>query len=144
MQTLNAYARSVWNGGALLLSPPVAGISFGDGITRIVLHRAGRFQAELIAFAPHRTVPPHCHPNVDSIDMVVSGQFTVVAGQGVKVRPARPRRSGRSAWFGRFLPIAPETVHGGASGPEGACIISFQHWLQGEPSHIGEDWYAAP
>ena len=140
---LQAYAQRVWNAGALLLCPPLDGISMVPGRARVVLHREGQFQAELIMFAPGAVVPAHRHPHVDSIDTVVSGAVDLVTGSGQRVWPAKPRASGVSRWFGRFLPIAATEAHGGSVGPEGACIVSFQQWHHGTPGHIVEDWHLA-
>lgn len=141
MDELRQYADRVLSDGLLLMRPPMHGLSFGDGIARVVLDRNGSFQAELIVFGPGVCVAPHTHPDCDSIDVLIAGDATIVRDGVTVVHPRPARRSGVSRWFGRRLEIPAACVHGGTAGASGACILSLQRWRNGAaPSHIVETW----
>lgn len=143
------YFGRIWRDRRLSLAPPMDGIRFSHGIARVVLHREGRHQAELLLFPPGCAIEPHRHPRVESIDVVVAGSFEVHHGHpaadgGVARITPIARRSGVSRWFGRTLAIASHRVHSGSAGPLGACVLSVQQWADGTPpTHIRDDWQAA-
>lgn len=157
MSTLSAslrdYFTRVWRDKTIALAPPMEGLRFSHGIARVVLHREGRHQAELILFPPGCSIEPHRHPKVDSLDVVIAGSFQVghggapggadngAGGAGMARITAAKRPSGVSKWFGRTLAIESHRVHFGNAGPFGACVLSVQEWAEGvPPSHIRDDW----
>ncbi len=125
---------------SLPLRAPQYGILFDKGVTSIVLYRQGRFQIELIVVAPNCEIPKHTHEDVDTYEMQVSGamSFEVAGIQTGFLR--EPRENGLHRDFMKYVPIAAGVEHAGNSGPAGAAFLSVQHWLKGDPTHVGMNW----
>jgi hypothetical protein len=102
-----------------------------------IIHRDCAYQAELFSFAATSrggSFAEHRHPDVDSVELYLSGdiEFNVV-------------RRGRSEIYrGRRnspLWINAEDFHGGRIGPAGAAFVSLQRWRTGTAtSSIGHNW----
>lgn len=141
---LRRYFECVWDGARLSLHPPLAGLSFSEGRARAVLNRDGEFQAELILFAPGVKVEPHSHPDVESIDLLISGSAVVMRDGREIIKPRPARYDGMTPYFGMPAPIPVGVVHAGIAGSWGACVLSVQRWLNGvKPTHVVENWKPA-
>jgi hypothetical protein len=110
-------------------------------IATITLHRAPPFQAELVLVKPGgQGFPEHRHPNVDSVEIVLSGDIRFTRnGAPEPLCDGWPAlvAEGRLGLIG----IPHTDWHGAAVGPDGAAFISCQHWLNGvEPTTVGADW----
>jgi hypothetical protein len=106
-----------------------------------ILHRDGAYQAELFTFVATRyggSFAEHRHPDVDSVELYLSGEieFNVV------------RRGHSVTYEGRRnapLWINAEDFHGGWIGPAGAAFVSLQRWRTGTAaSSIGHNWIGDP
>jgi hypothetical protein len=127
---------------------PADGLRFhGVALPGVTLYRSGPFQVQLFVFAAGTRVPEHRHPNVDTIELHVAGDFDF----RVQGRPAIPcdhlhdRRGPVSRWWGRGVRVRPSTWHDLRVGPGGTAFLSVQRWLNGvTPSTVGADWEGAP
>jgi hypothetical protein len=101
---------------------------FGQLVT-INLYTKGQFNLELCVSPRGGAVPMHRHPNIDSWEFYLAGQFDgSVAGKPFCSRPRGAVRIMHNQW------------HGGCS-PEPAAFLSVQKWLNGvRPSSVGMDW----
>lgn len=113
----------------------------GANVIGTILHRDGAYQAELFSFgATPRggSFAEHRHPDVDSVELYLSGdiEFNVVRrGRNEKYRGIR----NAPLW------ITAEDFHGGKIGPAGATFVSLQRWRTGIAlSSIGHNWIGDP
>ncbi len=96
----------------------------------IILFSEACWQIEMIFIFPDRYVPRHKHLRVSSCELLLGGGGAAnVNGEPLIDDPCKLFRVPVGVW------------HGGASGRDGAVILSFQHWLSGTPSFISEDWH---
>lgn len=132
-------------GPSLPMAPP-NGLEFRpDSLPGVTLYRAGRFQVQLFIFPAGTIVPPHRHPNVDTIEVYVAGDYDFRVG-GISAIPMdhlHDYRNGVSRWWGRGVRVKPHDTHDLEVFEGGACFLSFQHWLAGAPSSVGLDWVGA-
>ena len=116
--------------------PPSACVTRHAGSHEFIVFREGQFQVEQVTLFPGYPVPPHCHPDVDSIECHLTGDgLAVIGGRGLPLRPNyRVRDSVRR------LPIPAGVVHAGeAHSP--AVALSFQKWREGvQPGFITDNW----
>lgn len=151
-RNLAAFVRWFYDAPLVRLTPPdavvarftgpsiVPGESSADVIGTI-LHRDGAYQAELFTFAATQyggSFAEHRHPDVDSVELYLSGEieFNVI-------------RHGRSEVYrGRRdapLWIKAEDFHGGKIGPAGAAFVSLQRWRTGlATTSVGHNWIGDP
>lgn len=108
---------------------PIATIYLGT-FDSIVLHRAGRFQAELVTIAPGTRIATHAHPTTDSIDLLVEGNVA-----RFHLGPHQVSRFVK----GIGLRIPANEPHGGTASGAGVCFLSCQRWRDA-PSHVALDW----
>jgi quercetin dioxygenase-like cupin family protein len=132
---LVAYAN--WASRNIPVPPlcPLRAITRVGKFSGLTLHRQGRFQSQLWICDPGSEIPNHGHPNVDSIQVYVAGQLDLSVG-GQKVMERDTQTNAR----GIFIRIGPGVKHGATIGPEGACFLTFQEWLKGEPESVETDW----
>lgn len=113
-----------------VIKPPLEGNSGLNHIGpthAVVLYREGPFQVELLSVKPDAKLPPHRHPNIDSIEIYMSGDIAFTCGDKEN--------------YTSELRIPPNELHSAESGPRGGCALSFQHWLNGvPPTFVGDDW----
>ena len=138
----------IWYGsnGPAWPAPPVGGLWFTAGLPGLTLYAFGQFQVQLFIFPAGTEVPMHRHPNVDTIEMNVAGNYDFRVG-GVSAIPMEfvmDRRNGLSRWWGRGVRVLPDAWHDLSVYDEGAAFLSIQHWLRGEPTTVGLDWEGAP
>ena len=129
-----------------LLKPPMYGVHFFGDLMSVVLYRDDHFQAELFIVRPNPSEPcgEHGHPDIDSMEVAVSGElyFTIENRPVARRKHVRETLSdGTSARFGRFARVLPGQPHTAFVGRQGGCFISLQRWLHGvKPSSIGLNW----
>lgn len=150
-RTLAQFARWVLAQPLGSLRPPMNATyqyrTGGGVVSSVVLHRDGEFQAELFSSVPTEPVgffPEHRHPNVDSIEVYLSGQigFTIRGRRLVTDEQlSTPAEDGTSRAHGSIVRIRPTDYHGATVGPLGGSFLSIQRWLNGiQPTSIGLDW----
>lgn len=143
---LYVYLRAIMgsagvDGDALKLRPPQDTLMIDHGVTSVVLHREGQYQAELIIVAPNVEIPPHEHPDVDSYEVALAGEIAFFV-DGIQTGYRRtPAANGMSRDFGKFVPIRSDAPHSGVAGPMGTVFLSVQKWREGvQPTHVGMNW----
>ncbi len=116
---------------------PIAPSESAANVMGTILYRDGAYQAELFTFAATQyggSFAEHRHPDVDSVELFLSGeiQFNV------------QRRGRNEIYNGRRnapLWINAEDFHGGKIGPAGAAFVSLQRWRTGKAlTSIGHNW----
>lgn len=123
-------------------APPCATYEFdaqGSKVSSVVLHREGRYQAELFMGTQAGIFPEHAHPNVHSIEVMIAGRIEFT----VRGRPAFPAEV-----FAKNLPTQGMMIGVGAGIPHGAVVregggafLSLQQWREGVPvTSVGIDW----
>jgi hypothetical protein len=128
--------------------PKNAVYHFGD-VVCIVLYRQGPYQVEMfIALPNNKGFPAHSHPNVDSIQVALSGEpdFTL-EGQHVntqeQIKGVMP--DGSSPLCGSWVHTKEGQVHGAEFGKEGGTMLNIEYWKNGvEPTCVGCDWDGEP
>lgn len=110
---------------------PQDAICHVGGFACVTLFREGPFQVQLVIAQPFASAPPHTHPNIDTVEMLVQGT-------GVVEVFGRPKANGI------FTGVAPKDVHTARAAENGASFISIQKWLNGVvPSSVHLDWRGA-
>lgn len=101
--------------------------------------RASPYQIELVSVLPGTVIPPHRHPDVDSIDILVSGDILIdVDGVTIAADYSSERRA--EFLYGKGLRISSDAMHGGIAGNQGAFFLSCQRWKTPPLSSIGLSW----
>ena len=114
--------------------------------TSLILHRDPPYQAQLILKCPDSVMPPHRHPNVDSIEVYVGGHMQLVLdgvfvcpGASVGLDKCHPVKV--AALRGSAVRVFPNQLHGGVIGTSGGVFLSVQKWLNGlPPTFVQFDW----
>ncbi len=106
-----------------------------------ILHRDGAYQAELFSFAATEnggSFAAHRHPDVDSVEIYLSGEIEFNVVRHGRNEIYRGRRNA-PLW------ISAEDFHGGKIGPGGVAFLSLQRWRTGlATSSIGHNWIGDP
>jgi hypothetical protein len=125
---------------------PLEGMSWAGNLGGVVVYRAGQFQVQLFIFPPGSHVPYHRHPNVDTVEIHVAGhyEFIVNGHPVIPLNHLHDRRGPVSRWWGRGVRVRPTDLHSLQVYGAGACFLSIQHWLNGEPTSVGLDWDGEP
>tara|TARA_R110000751_G_scaffold10671_2_gene38648 strand:- start:2983 stop:3498 length:516 start_codon:yes stop_codon:yes gene_type:complete len=121
------------------LDRPIDGIVHYNPATAVVIDRREAFQAELYTFPAGRDIPEHVHPNVESIEVQVSGSLLLYVEDQCIQGPFSLERAAKT-FMNRGARIPAKSRHRVTVGPEGACFISVQKWTAGMPTSIGNDW----
>lgn len=116
----------------------------GGTVSSLILYRDGQFQAELFFGIGTGYFPEHSHPNVDSVEVVISGGAdfklngrSVIAANELEVLSS----TGALAVAGTRVRIRAGVMHGANVSVKGAAFLSLQHWLNDTaPSSVGLDW----
>lgn len=108
------------------------------GATIGVIHRDGRYQVELCAVPPGR-IPAHSHKRVDTIEVGLAGAVRLDVNGIDPFGFVPDDRLGRFT-HGRGIRINAGDAHGGTVLPGGAWFLSVQHWFDGEPTSVLEDY----
>lgn len=119
------------------LQPAFDGVHKYGPMLGLVLHREGQFQTELFIVPKEvELLEFHNHPNVDSYEMHLAGDFTFQSHGVDYINPNAVETLGDKT----FVDVPSEHVHGVLFRGPGA-FISFQYWKNGvKPSSVGEDF----
>ncbi len=151
-RNLAAFARWFLAQPLSALRPPVDAtftvVTTGGRVEGMLLYRDAPYQVELFN-APRGGghFPPHRHPNVDSIEYLLSGQIGFhVAGRAAPVEDVfAVAADGAAKLCGTIVRIRPSDWHGADVGPAGGVFLSIQRWLNGvPPSSVVLDWEGPP
>ena len=106
------------------------------GSHEFILFREGRGQVEMVTLLPDHPVPPHCHPDVDSVECHLTGHgIAEVGGFRLALRPNYRVRDSI-----RRVPIPAGVIHSGVA-QSVTVALSFQLWRDGvAPGFITDNW----
>ena len=129
--------------GSLL--PPFHCAENVDGVAKYILFREPPFQVELITFWPGGfAVPEHRHPNVDTIQVLLSGDLRfMVDGKTAPWKALDDRLVCKPGFeiLKRTVAIRANQSHSAESQRTGATWLSFENWVGTEEIHTTvEDW----
>ena len=140
---LLVYARFIMSKGLLHMQTPVSSLRMFGEASCVVLDRRDNFQAELCIFPPGKDIPHHEHPNVDSIEIQITGSLRLFIN-GVDLMRKKGLEEAKEIWHKVGIRIKAEDDHNVEVGPDGAVFLSVQRWNDGlEPDHIGHNWKGA-
>lgn len=110
----------------------------------MILYRQAPFQIELVIWMPGTVIPAHTHPNIDALQLAVSGELVLVLGadeESTNELIARSQTWKASTLKKRPIRIEPNVWHGGKASSAGATFLSFQQWTAGvKQTAAGQDW----
>lgn len=115
--------------------------------TGITLLRSGPYQVQLWIGEPNAAVEDHKHPNVDTVQVYVSGQIYLKVNGIPITAPDVVKRgeNGATNFNGRFTRIHPEDAHSFTLGPLGGSWLTVEKWLNGvQPTSTELDWEGPP
>lgn len=140
-QSLDGYVEHYLKTGHNAL--PWVTYDFGP-VVSVVLQRVPPFQAELFILKPGLGFPrAHRHPDVDSVEFVVSEYipFFVNGRDITRVDGMRERLTN----YGAKYPVRAEDWHAVGDVPNGGSFLSLQKWKNGvEPTSVGKNWEGCP
>jgi hypothetical protein len=133
--TLRQFVDWWWRSGTPV-EPPDDAFRQHRGSHEFVMFRAGQYQVEQITLYPGHRVPPHAHPDVDTVETHLYGGGMAKVG-GVPLPGAvEPRRDPRA----RRLLIPAGVRHEGMATVVNVAF-SFQRWREGTvPTFITDNW----
>lgn len=135
---LKEYYEHVMTMPFMFLNGPADGMHMYSSTIGVVLHRDGQFQTELF-MVPFKVekIEFHVHPNVDSYELPMSGEFTLESNK----IPYPSGDSIQGTLFDRYLVNIPHDHVHGAEIRKGASFLSFQHWLNDvKPTSVIKDY----
>lgn len=136
-QTLDEYFAYVMSQPFLNLAPVYHGVYQYGKLMSIVLHRQDNYQLELFLVPKEiQLLEFHIHPNVDSYELHMSGDFVFESNN------IQYNLSESCLRLVEKLPVnVPSThIHGGIFKTAGS-FMSFQQWNNGvQPTSVGEDF----
>lgn len=135
---LIAYGHWFMEQGPSVPLSPIDGVTRVGNFSGLVLHRSGQFQTQMWICDPGSVIPEHSHPNVDSIQLYVSGSLNLFVRDLVEAAPNGTSIQLRER--GGNARVLPGQGHSAKIGPMGACFLTFQHWLVDPPSSVEMDW----
>lgn len=138
---VNHYFEHMMNKKLGDWKPLFHGFNQYGSTTGIVIDRQDQFQTELFIVPEGiELIEFHVHPNVDSIEIPLAGDFTFTSN-GVDFRNAeKPERlfDKSPAW------VDSESIHG-ATWRSGGAFLSFQYWKNGvKPTSVIKDFLLDP
>lgn len=104
-------------------------INFKDVNTRgLVLYRQYPYQVQLFIIDPNSEIQSHVHPNVDNVEMYLTGDIDFFINDNVKIQNNEQK-------------VTHDTKHRAKIGEKGGAFLSFQKWLNNtEMTCIVNDW----
>lgn len=132
------------------LRPPFEDkVYVNDNSHSFVLYREGQYQAELYLVAPNSYVPPHSHPQLENIIIVLGGEMDLKNGENYyDLTPFfdEPAPNGTSKLFGAStLKMVPGVEHEVNIFGKGAAFISMEKWVDGvKPTSATLEWNGPP
>jgi mannose-6-phosphate isomerase-like protein (cupin superfamily) len=141
MDRLKAFVDE-WVENPEFKTPHETPVVIDGSIIGTVLYRKNEYQIQLFTVKPNTVIPPHSHPNVDSMDIYLSGdiEFWVDQDQVLKQEEHGPTEDGTSRKMGRSFRVLPGQEHSAKIGAKGGAFLSFQLWLKDKPTNVGDDW----
>lgn len=133
------YAQSIVKKGLADMNTPISGLQMFGNAACIVLDRSGDFQAELCIFPAGKNIPRHEHPDVDSIEIQITGSLRLFQN-GIDMMRGRNLEEAKKLWHKVGIRIGAKVDHSVEVGKDGAVFISCQRWNKGNPDHIGHNW----
>lgn len=124
-----------------------SGVRFVGHCAGITLFRQGEFQVQLWLCQPNSEVPDHRHPNIDQIQIYVSGEVALRWEGNPAVDMSKLQdvdEHGCSVLNGRFIRVRPGESHGATIGPNGGAFMGIQRWLNGKAGDTELDWVGEP
>ena len=120
-----------------------------DNSHSYVLFRQGQYQAELYLVAPNSYVPPHSHPNMENIIVVLGGEMDLRNGKDYYDLTTffnEPAPDGTCKLFGVATPkMTPNTEHEVNILGKGAAFISLERWTNNaKPTSATLRWNGDP
>jgi len=114
--------------------PPASGdvIQTTDVSMSSILYRSGAFQVQYMTYQPGAVGTEHKHPNVDSIFIYACGDLTVTRNDEQPFIGIEPGQ--------QIIRVKPDDWHGVSFGPRGGAFYAIQHWLDGKPGFVLDDW----
>lgn len=119
------YYQHIMNGSFNNLKPVFTGMSQYGNVLGIVLDRQDQFQLELFIVPKGlELIEFHVHPNVDSVELPLCGDFTFTTlGVPYKSEPfPEVLKDKIPAWVGS------SDLHGATWAGTGGAFLSFQYW----------------
>jgi len=131
--TIEEFVDWYMKAGKPIMPPWDAETVRTDDATAMCIFRKGKFQVELYLIHPGYDVQQHCHPNMEVITVVMGGGG--VCGE-------QNTLYGTSRNAGRTVKIVDGEWHGGEKTDHGTgfMLLSFEHWLEGEPTSAAKRW----
>lgn len=126
---------------------PACGTKRVGSFSGLVMYRTGQYQVELWIADPNSELPEHQHPNVDQIQVYLSGQVwpTKNGVEMIDKDSLLELPDGRSNLNGVNMRVKPGDKHGLKVGPLGGAFLNFQRWTDGvTPRSIHLDWIGEP
>jgi hypothetical protein len=117
-------------------------LTLADGALVSVLYREGHFQVEMCAVPGGLVIPPHTHPQADTIEVGIAGALRLTVN-GVDPFSHVPDERLPKLTKGRGLRINHNDVHGTVVTMPGSLFLSIQRWT-GEPKSVLTDYSGAP
>jgi hypothetical protein len=140
MDELQKFARDYMKEYGLLGAVPFHGaVDRVENVTSVLMYRKDQFQVQMFIVPEGTIIPEHVHPNVDSIEIYVGGNYRLshsgkftnleseVAEDGSPLKMAKLR--------GYAIRVRPDHIHGGVFGKGGGVFLSIQQWLNGVKPH---------
>ena len=137
---LQEFAERFLNTGGILFGSQ--SLTRADGALVNLLYSEGRFQVELCAIPGGTVIPPHVHPNADTIEVSLGGAMRLHVN-GVDPFEGMPDEimARRGKWRG--IRINHTDVHGTTVPDPGTMFLSIQRWV-GKPASVLPDYRGAP
>ena len=116
------------------LKVPMSAARMLEGSTEVVLYREGQLQIELITLKRGRHIPRHCHPNIDTYEIIIGGGDDASAIVG--------NRSHHKGHKDRIVLIEAGVYHEAwVDNNADTALLSVQYWHNNiPPSFITDDW----
>lgn len=132
------YFNHIMNNNFSNLKPKFDGMSMYGNVLGIVLDRQDQFQLELFIVPKGlELIEFHVHPNVDSVELPLCGDFTFTTlGVPYKSEPLPEALKDKlPAWVGS------NDLHGATWAGTGGAFLSFQYWKnQVKPTSVTQDY----
>lgn len=146
--TLEEYAKSLLKRPlGEFIFPALANLSAGSHYGSdnkiewqgVVIDRQDKFQTELFIINKQiKFIEFHTHPDVDSLEMHLTGDFTFAVGS------LAYQSKDELALHKKHLLDVPRNAPHGAIFPNGGAFLSFQEWHKDNLTTVGEDFAVVP
>jgi hypothetical protein len=118
-----------------LMIPWNATIAHGDDFTAISIFKKASYQVEMFLEHPSICIKPHCHPNVETINLHLGGG---------EQWPSQEDYNMSTRWGTIDWKKPAGLLHGDNPSGErflGWCMLSFQKWVNNEPiKSVASHW----